>query len=44
MGLFSLARMELDVEQLLGESVDLVPSRLLKAGVRQSAGLDAVPL
>ncbi len=44
MGLFTLARMELDVEQLLGETVDLVPSRMLKSAVRQSADLDAAPL
>ena len=44
MGLFTLARMELDVQDLLGESVDLVPSRMLKSGVRQSADLDAAPL
>jgi predicted nucleotidyltransferase len=44
MGLFTLARMQLDVEQVLGESVDLVPSRMLKSGVRQSADLDGAPL
>jgi len=44
MGLFTLARMELEVEELLGESVDLVPSRILKPGPRRSADLDVVPL
>lgn len=44
MGLFTLARMEQEIAEALGVPVDVVPARLLKAEVRGTAGVDAVPL
>jgi predicted nucleotidyltransferase len=44
MGLFTLARMEQDVRDVLGVDVDVIPSRLAKPEVRGSAAKVAVPL
>lgn len=44
MGLFTLARMERDLSDVLGVDVDVVPSRLAKPQVRASASKVAVPL
>ncbi|MEI2816161.1 MAG: nucleotidyltransferase domain-containing protein [Microthrixaceae bacterium] len=44
MGLLQLARVEVAVEDVLGCPVDLVPRRLLAAGVRSTVERDEVPL
>lgn len=44
MGLITLARMEQEIADALGVSVDVAPARLLKSEVRRTAGLDAAPL
>ena len=41
-GLFSLGAMEVELEQLLGRPVDVVPERSLRPSVRESIG--AIPL
>jgi predicted nucleotidyltransferase len=44
MGMFALARVQNELEQLLGASVDLIPEPGLKAGVRPAVESDLVPL
>ena len=44
MGLFAVARVQNELEQLLGASVDLVPEVGLKRGVRPSVEADLVQL
>lgn len=44
MGLFALARVQHELEQLLGAPVDLIPEAGLKAGVRPAVEADLVPL
>ena len=44
MGLFDLARVRSDLEELLGSPVDLVPEAGLKTGVRPAVEADLVPL
>jgi uncharacterized protein len=42
--LFDLAALDVELERLLGHSVDIVPARMLKAHVAPSALADAVEL
>lgn len=44
MGLFSLARLQADLQSLLGEPVDVVASRLVKPSIRSDVERHAVPL
>lgn len=44
MGLLQLARVEVAIEDVVGCPVDLVPRRLLAAGVRSTVERDEVPL
>lgn len=44
MGLFALARVQNELEQLLGAPVDLIPETGLKTGVRPAVEADLVPL
>ena len=44
MGLFALARVQNDLEELLGSPVDLICESALKAGVRPAVEADLVPL
>ena len=44
MGLFALARMQNELEDLLGSQVDLIPESGLKAGVRLAVEADLVRL
>lgn len=44
MGLFALASVQNELEELLGAEVDLIPEAGLKAGVRPSVEADLVPL
>lgn len=44
MGLFALARVQNELEQLLSAPVDLIPEAGLKAGVRPAVEMDLVPL
>lgn len=44
MGLFGVARVEQELEKLLGARVDLVPADALKPGVGETAARDMVPL
>lgn len=44
MGLFALARVQDELEQLLGALVDLIPETGLKDGVRPAVQADLVPL
>ncbi len=44
MGLIGLAKVEQELQELLGVGVDLVPSRLMKQEVREAALADEVPL
>lgn len=44
MGLLGLARLELELEEILGVGVDVVPDRLLRPEVRGTYELDAVAL
>jgi len=44
MGLFALARVQNELEQLVGAPVDLIPEAGLKAGVRPAVEADLVPL
>ena len=43
-GLFAGARMQNELEELLGSPVDLIPESGLKKGLRQQAAADLVPL
>ena len=42
--LFDLARLELDLAQLLGVAIDIVPARALKTLIRDRVLAEAVPL
>jgi len=44
MGLFGLARVQADLEQILGARVDLVPAQDLKQGIRPRAERELVAL
>lgn len=44
MGLFAVARVQNELEELLGSPVDLIPESGLKAGVRPAVEADLVPL
>jgi predicted nucleotidyltransferase len=44
MGLFAVARVQNELEDLLGSPVDLVPNAGLKAGVRPAVETELVPL
>ena len=44
MGLFAVARVQNELEELLGSPVDLIPEAGLKKGLRDSVQADLVPL
>lgn len=44
MGLFAMARVQKELEALLGAPVDLIPATGLKPGVRPAVDADLVPL
>lgn len=44
MGLFAIARVQNELEELLGTPVDLIPEAGLKPGVRRAVECDLVPL